>query len=96
MTISVVFEFPTGSVESYRKVFEVGGPEITDQPDRLHHQCFESGEGITVIDVWQSEDSFAKFGEVLGPILQDLGLVAVPAVHRTHRTVTQSGELTDH
>ncbi len=96
MTISVVFEFPTGSVESYRKVFEIGGPEITDQPDRLFHQCFESGGGFTVVDVWQSEDSFARFGEVLGPVLQDLGLVTVPSVHRTQRTVTQRGELTDY
>ncbi len=95
MTISVVFEFPAGSIENYRKVFEVGGPEIVDQPDRLHHQCFESGAGFTVVDVWRSEDSFAKFGEVLGPILQDLGLVTVPAVHRTERIVTPQGELID-
>lgn len=96
MTISVVFEFPNSSIEKYHEVFEIGGQTITDQPDRLHHQCFESGDGFTVIDLWQSEDSFAKFGEVLGPILQDLGLVTVPSVHLTRRSVTQRGELTDY
>lgn len=96
MTISVVFEFPTGSVESYRKVFEIGGPAIAEQPDRLHHQCFDTGEGFTVVDVWASEASFAKFGEILGPILADLGLHTVPQLHRTQRTVTQDGAVTDH
>ena len=96
MTISVTFEFPTGSVESYRQVFERGGSDIANQPERLHHQCYESGSGFTVVDVWTSEATFAKFGETLGPILAELGLETVPAVHRTVRTVTQDGQVTDH
>jgi hypothetical protein len=96
MVISVVFEFPNGSVEQYHQVYEKGGPQIVEQPGRLHHQCFESGGGFTVVDVWESEDTFAKFGEILGPTLQDLGLATVPSVHRTRRIVTQRGELTDY
>jgi hypothetical protein len=60
MAISVVFDFPNGSVERYHKVFERGGQPILDQPARLHHQCFAKGDGIQVVDIWEDEESFGK------------------------------------
>jgi hypothetical protein len=95
MTITVVFDFPHDNLQQYDEVFTRGGAPIVDQPDRLHHQCFENGDGFTVIDVWANEQAFASFGEVLGPILQQVGLSTVPKVHRTHRIVTNAGELVD-
>lgn len=96
MTISVTFDFPHDSVDLYYQVFEKGGAAIVEQPARLHHQCFQNGDGWTVIDVWESEESFAAFGGILGPTLQALGLSTVPVVHRTYRTMTQSGEVRDY
>ncbi len=94
--ISVVFEFPHDSVDGYFKVFENGGREIVEQSARLHHQCWETSEGFTVVDIWESEDAFARFGEVLVPQLQALGLNAVPKINPTRRIVTQAGDVQDY
>jgi hypothetical protein len=96
MAITVVFDFPTGSVEQYRQVFESGGQAIVDQPARLHHQCFANGDGITVIDIWEDEESFGAFGGIIGPALAEVGLETTPDVRRTYRTLSQSGEITDY
>lgn len=93
MTITVVFDFPDGDLAQYDEIFTRGGAKVVEQPERLHHQCFENGTGFTVVDTWASEDAFARFGEVLGPIQQQVGLAGVPKVHRTHRIVTQDSEL---
>ena len=96
MAVSVVFDFPNGTVEQYKQVFELGGEPILNQPARLHHQCFAKGDGIQVVDIWEDEASFGAFGEIIGPVLAQLGLETVPEVNRTYRTVNQSGEITDH
>ena len=69
MTIAAVFEFPSESIEKYHKVFEAG-PAIVDQPDRIYHVCYRTETGFTVVDIWADEQSFAAFGETLGPAVQ--------------------------
>ena len=73
MAIAAVFEFPSEPVEKYHKVFEAGDA-IVDQPDRMYHVCYRTGTGFTVIDIWADEQSFAAFGETLGPAIQRAGL----------------------
>ena len=81
MAIVAVFEFPTESVDKYEKVFEVGGKPITDQPKRLQHICYRTGDvGFVVVDVWEDEASFAAFGEIIGPATAQVGLKANPKV----------------
>jgi hypothetical protein len=81
MPIVAVFEFPNEPVEKYEKVFEIGGTPITDQPKRLSHVCYRTGEiGWTVVDVWEDESSFAAFGEIIGPATAQIGLDAKPLV----------------
>ena len=92
MAIVAVFEFPGESVDKYEKVFEVGGPAVFDQPNRLHHVCYETGSGFTVVDVWADEQSFAAFGEIIGPATQKAGLEAKPAVHEVQGLITQDGQ----
>lgn len=74
--IAAVFEFPNESVDKYEKVFEAGGTPITDQPKRLHHVCYRTDNGFTVVDICADEQSFAAFGEVIGPATQRAGLEA--------------------
>src|SRR5690349_17398313 len=62
MAIVAILEFPGASVEKYEKVFEVGGPQILNQPSRIHHVCYRTPDGFTVVDVWEDEASFAAFG----------------------------------
>jgi hypothetical protein len=90
MTIAAVFEFPSDPVEKYHKVFEAG-PAIVDQPDRIYHVCYRTETGFTVVDIWADEQSFAAFGETLGPAVQRAGLQAKPAVYRVEQYMTQDG-----
>jgi hypothetical protein len=43
-------------------------------PGRSYHCAFSgSGDGLHVFDVWDSQESFDKFGETLVPIMAELG-----------------------
>jgi hypothetical protein len=43
-------------------------------PDgRLYHFAMETDGKISVFDVWESEEKFAKFGETLMPIMESIG-----------------------
>jgi hypothetical protein len=90
MAIAAVFEFPSEPVEKYHKVFEAGDA-IVDQPDRMYHVCYRTGTGFTVVDIWADEQSFAAFGETLGPAIQRAGLDAKPAVYPVEQIVAQDG-----
>ena len=41
---------------------------------RLFHVCFGDKENLKVSDIWDSRESFEKFGETLRPIMQELGV----------------------
>jgi hypothetical protein len=41
---------------------------------RLYHVCFGDENSVRVSDIWDSMESFEKFGETLRPILEDLGV----------------------
>ena len=88
MPIAAVFEFSNESIDKYEKVFEVGGAPIVDQPDRLHHVCYRTESGFVVVDVWADEESFAKFGEIIGPATQQAGLDAKPLVYPVQGLMT--------
>jgi hypothetical protein len=90
MAIAAVFEFPGEPVEKYRKVFDAG-EAIVNQPNRLYHVCYRTGTGFTVIDIWADEQSFAAFGETLGPAIHHAGLDARPAVYPVEQVMTQDG-----
>jgi hypothetical protein len=90
MPIAAVFEFPGEPVEKYHKVFEAG-ETIVNQPNRLYHVCYRTETGFTVLDIWADEQSFAAFGQALGPAVQNAGLDARPAVYPVEQTMTQDG-----
>jgi len=41
---------------------------------RLYHVCFGDPNNLRVSDIWDSLDSFHKFGETLKPILEEFGI----------------------
>ncbi|MEY9965526.1 hypothetical protein ABIA33_003572 [Streptacidiphilus sp. MAP12-16] len=58
-------------------------------PGLIAHISGPSPTGWYVADVWDSEESFAKFGEIIVPILQDLGVTAPqPKVFPAFNVVT--------
>jgi hypothetical protein len=92
MPIVAVFEFPGEDVAKYHKVFEAGGRAVVDQPQRLSHVCYRTEGGFTVVDVWEDEASFARFGGVIGPATAAAGLDAKPMVYPVEGTISQAGE----
>jgi hypothetical protein len=42
-------------------------------PGRSYHCAFAGEGGLHVFDVWDSRESFDKFGETLMPIMAELG-----------------------
>jgi hypothetical protein len=90
MPIAAVFEFPGEDIAKYKSIFEAE-PKVIDQPQRLHHVCFQTEDGWTVVDVWEDEDSFRAFGDVLGPAAVGAGLAPEPKVYPVAGTITQDG-----
>lgn len=52
------------------------------------HSAGESPDGFRVVDVWESEESAGRFGQILGPILQEVGVTDQPQVYPAHTVVT--------
>jgi len=71
--------------EIIRRLDEAG----EGSPDgRLYHVCFGDGDCLQVSDIWDSVESFQKFGEILMPILQDMGVdPGEPAVIQVHNII---------
>ena len=41
---------------------------------RLYHVAFGPADALRVSDIWESREDFERFGAVLMPILQDVGV----------------------
>ncbi len=47
----------------------------------LAHIAGQGEHGFRVVDVWESDEAFQRFGETLMPILQDLGVNVQPETY---------------
>jgi hypothetical protein len=93
MSIAVLFDCSNDTLDQYDRAFEQC-PELAWQQDRPFHACVASGDGFLVIDIWESEDAFARFGQVLGPVLAEVNLHPTPDVRAIHRIIErQSAQL---
>ena len=91
MAILMVHDSPGGTQEQYEEVgarLTDGGSlsSLSDWPADgiLLHIAGPTEDGWRVIDVWESEEAFQRFGEVIGPILQDVGFPGEPKVSELH------------
>jgi len=77
--ILVQFTFPNSGVKIYEGVIKdlavAGHGNI---PERLYHVTAPQGKDWHVTDVWESEEAFNKFGEIMVPILIKNGGTPVP------------------
>ena len=74
--------------ESYEEtVRRVSGGSALSSPSDwpveglLVHAPGEAEGGFRVVDVWESEEAAARFGEKLAPILQEVGIAAEPEMY---------------
>ena len=94
MPVVVVFEGVTREQydESVRRL--TGGKGRLDSPadwpveGLLVHAAGEGERGFRVVDVWESEEAFGRFGETLMPALQEIGVEGKPEVYPTYAFVS--------
>lgn len=57
-------------------------------PGRLHHTSYGSKDGLRVVDVFDTPQSFEAFGRVLLPILASVGVeMSKPDVEEVHHII---------
>ena len=83
--------------ESYDRLVErlTGGksrlqtPSDWPVPGLLAHQAGDGPDGFVVVDVWESEEAFARFGEAVAPMMHEVGIVDPPVAFPAHAFVTK-------
>lgn len=95
MPIVVVFQSPSLTQAKYEESVEklTNGSRLQSPADwpvkgLLAHVAGQGKDGFRVVDVWESEDAFRRFGEKLLPILQSVGVEGQPEVYPTHTFVS--------
>ena len=62
---------------------------------RSYHTAFGPKDNLMVFDVWTSQAAFDKFGKVLMPILQQLGIdPGQPAIMPVHKAIVPKAKVT--
>jgi hypothetical protein len=96
MSVVAVFEAPGLTQESYEESVR----RLTDGKSRLEspadwpvdgllaHIAGEGANGFRVVDVWESEEAFGRFGETLIPILREIGVEGQPDIYPAHTFVS--------
>lgn len=94
MAVVVVHEIPGGTQEDYEKVVSLltdGGTldSVDDWPVEglVLHTAAPTDRGWRVVDVWESEEAFKAFGEVLVPKLQEAGLGGEPEMTQAYKVI---------
>ena len=96
MAVVLIHQGPTVTQEGYEAVVGklTGGKTRMESPSDwpvaglLMHAAGEGPDGFRVVDVWESEDACNQFGEVLAPLLQEVGIDEQPQLYQAHTFVS--------
>jgi hypothetical protein len=96
MPVVLIHHGPSLTREKYEEIVRrlTGGKSrmesASDWPvdGLLVHAAGDSPQGFRVVDVWESEDACKRFGEALGPILQEVGVEDQPEIYQAHTFVS--------
>ena len=96
MPVVAVFQGPTLTRKSYEESVRqlTGGKARVENPSDwpvkglLVHVAGEGPNGFRVVDVWESEEAFQRFGEKLEPIRKALGIEETPEIYPAHSVVS--------
>jgi hypothetical protein len=96
MAVVLVHQGPSVTQERYEEVVR----KLTDGKSRVEspsdwpvagllvHAAGQGETGFRVVDVWESEEACNQFGQVLAPILQEVGIVDQPELYPAHTFVS--------
>jgi hypothetical protein len=96
MAVVLVHQGPSVTQERYEETVRklTDGKSRLDSPSDwpvaglLVHAAGQGPDGFRVVDVWESEDACRQFGEVLAPILQEVGIDDQPELYPAHTFVS--------
>ena len=96
MAIVAVFQSPSLTQAKYEESVRqlTGGRAHLEKPadwpveGLLVHAAGQGPNGFRVVDVWESERAFQRFGEKLMPILKTIGVEGEPEVYPAHTFVS--------
>lgn len=98
MAIIAIFELPGMTQAEYEQTTDklTGGrgpvkkPADWPVPGLISHTAAPTPDGWFVADVWESEEAFRRFGEVIMPILREAGAPDVqPKIYPVFNLVTR-------
>ena len=89
MPVVLIHQGPTVTRENYEATVQKltdgksSVDSLSDWPVEgiLVHVAGESPQGFRVVDVWESEEAAQRFGEILQPILQEVGITDAPELY---------------
>jgi hypothetical protein len=96
MAIGALFELPGVTQAQYDEITSKltdgrGLRSLSDWPVEgiQLHVAGPTEDGWRVLDVWESEEAFQRFGEQLGPIASEAGLTSLePQIFQVHNLIT--------
>jgi hypothetical protein len=95
LSVVLIHQGPTLSREKYEEIVrKLTGKSQLESPSDwpveglLLHVSGESPQGFRVVDVWESEDACNRFGEILEPILKEVGVEVPPEIYEAHTFVS--------
>ena len=92
MAILMIHDVSDSTLAEYDQVMkELEAAGHVNPPGRLSHVAARKGSGYLVVDVWESQEAFERFGQILIPLLERSGgRVPTPQFYPVHNSVKGS------
>jgi hypothetical protein len=75
MAIATYFNPPSLTASQYDEAIrELEAAGAANPAGRVHHSCFGTDNALMVYEVWESQQAFEEYGQVLMPILHKAGI----------------------
>ena len=95
MPVVLVHQGPTLTQEKYDEIVRrftedkgrMESPSDWPVEGLLVHAAGQGAQGFRVVDVWESEEACKRFGDVLMPLLKEIGVTEQPEIYPAHAFV---------
>jgi hypothetical protein len=93
MPVAVEMNFKGATLDQYDQVIQLMGltPRGSTPPHAISHWVAETGDGLRVVDVWESKEDYERYAEEkIGPYTQQVGFTEPPEItyHDVHNYLT--------
>ena len=89
MAIGVFFYPDEMTADQYSEVLRrLDAAGQASPKGRQHHFAFGNDDSLMVVDVWESQEDFAAFADVLAPILEEMRIEAEPGMLELHNSIS--------